>query len=105
MGRKNSYADRIKNERQKYANACMALAQTRILDMVTIALGRMGWRESRFRQLDETLTEVMNDYNELLLDDWHNDPDYVYSHAKLDQELQLYAGKCCKPFKERYGFE
>lgn len=103
--RKNAYLAKLQKQRQSYANECMALAQTRMLDFVTIALGRLGWREKRFRQLDEKLTEVMNDYDELLVDDWKNDPQYTYSHTKLDQELQLYAGGFFKPFKERYGFE
>jgi len=105
MNRRNAYLDKIKKERQAYANQCMALSQIRTLDMVTIALGRLGWRETRFRQLDKVLSEVMDDYHELLLDDWKNDPDYVYSHAKIDQEMKLYTGDFFKPFKERYGFE
>ena len=105
MSRKNAYLTKLRKQRQEYANECIVMAQTRMLDFVTIALGRLGWREKRFRQLDEKPTEVMNDYDELLLDDWKNDPDYVYSHAKIDQELQQYAGSFFKPFEERYGFK
>lgn len=105
MSRKNSLAKLMQQQTHEKIAKAIELAGIRQLDFVTIALGRMGWKEPDFRKLDEVLTQVSLDYNELLVDDYYHDQEYVYSHTKIDQELAMYTGKFFKPFVERYGFE
>lgn len=72
------------------------------LDMVTIALGRMGFREKRLRQFDEALSQAAKDYAELICSDAKEDREMVYAKAVLDRELQLYTGSLFVPYDERY---
>ena len=52
-------------------------------DHMSMALGRMGFREKRFRTLDETLTQVIREL--------------------FERELKQYAGKFYVPAEERYA--
>ena len=76
--------------------------QVYTLDMVTAALGRMGFGEKRLRTFDEKLTEVFKDYAELILEDVKSDKEIVYAKACLDRELQQYTGSLFRPYEERY---
>lgn len=73
-----------------------------MMDMVTVALGRLGWGEQRLRKFDEMLTEVSKDYADLITTDIAEDPDMVYAKATLDRELQQYVGGLFLPYEERY---
>ena len=73
-----------------------------ILDMVTVALGRLGWGEQRLRKFDDMLTEVSKDYAGLILSDAKEDAEMVYAKATLDRELQQYVGGLFVPYDERY---
>lgn len=75
------------------------------LDMVTLALGRMGFREKRFRDFDKMLSEVQGEFVDGVHEDLKDDPDVWYSKGKLDQELQQYTGKLFVPFDKRYAWE
>lgn len=72
------------------------------LDMVTAALGRLGWGEQRLRKFDDMLTEVSKDYASLILTDAKDDAELVYAKATLDRELQQYTGTLFVPYEERY---
>ncbi len=72
------------------------------LDMVTIALGRMGWRERKFREFDKALSEVYDTYCKKIIDDSKDDPEIWYSKAKIDQEIQQYVGELFVPYDKRY---
>lgn len=74
-----------------------------VLDMVTVALGRLGWGEKRLKQFDEMLTEVSKDYAGLILTDSKEDAELVYAKATLDRELRQYVGSLFVPYDERYG--
>lgn len=76
--------------------------RTYTLDLVTIALGRMGFRESRFKRFDEELTKAAKDYADLITSDVREDKDMVYSKATLDRELQQYTGSMFVPYERRY---
>ena len=76
--------------------------RTYTLDLVTIALGRMGFREARFKKFDEMLTQAAKDYADLITTDIKEDPDMVYAKATLDRELQQYVGGLFIPYEERY---
>lgn len=71
-------------------------------DMMTVALGRMGFRESRFRKLNDTLSEVVKDYCDKFKEDFRDDTDMVYSRELLERELRSYTGSFYTPENERY---
>ena len=102
MAKRNSFVDRLAREREADIAVNRRLARTYMLDMVTIALGRMGFREARFKKVDETLTAVCEDYGKLILVDSKDDVDIWYSKDKLDEELKRYVGSLFVPYDERY---
>ena len=73
-----------------------------MLDMVTLALGRMGFGEKRLREFDQKLTEASKDFAELILSDVKDDPTIEYTKAVLDRELKQYVGSMFVPYDERY---
>lgn len=73
------------------------------MDMVTFALGRMGWRESKFREFDKVLTEVAMEYSRDILEDSRGDAELWYSKDVLDRELRQYVGSMFVPYDERYN--
>lgn len=77
-------------------------ARVYTLDMVTIALGRLGWGEKRLRRFDDMLTQASKDYAEVILDDVQADKRIEYAKATLDRELQQYVGSMFVPWEERY---
>ena len=79
MAKRNSFVDRLAREREADIAVNRRLARTYMLDMVTIALGRMGFRETRFRKFDEALTAACEDYGKLILDDSKCEKDIWYS--------------------------
>lgn len=102
MAKRNSFVDRLAREREADIAVNRRLARTYMLDMVTIALGRMGFRETRFKKFDEVLSAVCDDYGKLILDDSKTDKDIWYSKDKLDEELKRYVGSLFVPYDERY---
>lgn len=71
-------------------------------DMFTVSLGRMGFREKRFRALDETLAQVTKEYAEEAFEDIKDDPDFWKTKADLDREIKQYVGSMFVPYDERY---
>lgn len=76
--------------------------RTYTLDLVTIALGRMGFRESRLRKFDEELTKAARDYADLITTDVKDDKEMVYAKSTLDRELAQYTGSMFVPYERRY---
>lgn len=72
------------------------------LDMVTLALGRMGWREKKFRELDDMLTQVYMEYSNEILEDSKSDSDIWYAKDTMDRELKQYVGDMFVPWDERH---
>ena len=73
------------------------------LDHVTVALGRMGFREKKFREFDKALTEVFDDYMKEYSDDLKCDETMIYSRTLLERELKQYVGSLYVPEEERYA--
>lgn len=73
-----------------------------MLDMVTLALGRMGWGEKRFCDFDKMLSQVCAEYAEDIVNDSKDDAELAYSKSLLDRELKQYVGKLFIPYDERY---
>lgn len=71
-------------------------------DMMSVALGRMGFREKRFSQLDTCLTEVVKEFDKEFGDDFKIDPEMVYARECFERELKSYTGSMYTPENERY---
>ena len=99
---KNRYADVLRARNDKRDAMVRHHARVFMMDMVTIALGRMGWGEKRFEKFDKVLSEVSDEYSKLILEDASDDQDIVYSKACLDREIQRYVGGRFVSYDERY---
>ena len=95
MQRLEKQADRRVEEARRHSRIFM-------MDMVTVALGRMGRREAFFRDFDKVLDEVCTEYGKLILEDAGVDNELVYSKACLDRELKQYVGKLFVDYDKRY---
>lgn len=100
---KHNYAAVIRARMAQRENEVRQHTRVYTLDMVTAALGRMGWGEKRLAEFDKVLYEVSKDYAELILDDVQDDKEIAYSKAVLDRELAQYTGSLFVPYDERYG--
>ena len=73
-------------------------------DMMLIAANAaFGLGADRLKKLEETYWQVFREYAELAVDDGKDDPDIIYTRAKLDQKLQQIMGENFRPWEERYG--
>ena len=93
---------RTREELQAHDEEIRHFTRVFMLDHVTVALGRMGFRESKFREFDRVLTEVVKEYMTDYADDLRDDKSMEYSRACLDRELKMYTGKLFVPEEERY---
>ena len=93
---------RTKEELQLHDEEIRHFTRVFVLDHVTVALGRMGFRESKFKEFDRVLTEVFNEYMADYSTDLKDDKSMEYSRACLDRELKMYTGKFFVPEEERY---
>lgn len=93
---------RTKAEYERHNEDIRHFTRVFTLDHVTIALGRMGFRESKFREFDKILTEVFDEYMNDYQSDLKDDKKMEYSKACLDRELKQYTGKLFVPYEERY---
>ena len=90
-------------KRQKEADEYLRhFSRVYMSDMMTVALGRMGFREKRFRTLNDTLLSVVKEYNEIFADDLKVDEEMVYSRASFEREMKSYTGAFYAPESERY---
>lgn len=99
----NGYLARMQARQELREKQIRHHTRVYMLDMVTCALGRLGWGEQRLRKFDEVLTQVSKDYAEIINADIKEDPDMVYAKATLDRELQQYVGSLFVPYERRYG--
>ena len=72
------------------------------MDMVTIALGRMGWGEKRLGDLDKVLIELAEEMDVKAKEEMKYDPELWVLLDKHEKELQKCAGSRYVPMKERY---
>lgn len=99
------YAAELTMKASMHDSEMRFFARTWMLDMVTIALGRMGFREKRFRDFDKTLEEVCDEYGQDSVTDLAGDKDIWYTKATLDREIEMYVGTLFVPWDKRYGFK
>ena len=102
MGKQSGFLRQLQEEQKRREAEVRRHSQTYMLDMVTLALGRMGFGEKRLREFDQKLTEASKEFAELILSDVKDDPSIEYTKAVLDRELKQYVGSMFVPYDERY---
>lgn len=103
MAKKRSpYAMALQLQREKRDEDVRHHARLFQMDMVTIALGRIGWRESKFREFDRVLDQVAIEYSKEIIADSEADQDLWYTKDTLDREIKQYVGSMFVPYDERY---
>lgn len=95
----------IRDEVQKREHEIRENTRQITMDVVALALGRIGMRETRFRKFKDALDEVWKDYGETILSVSKEDPDLWEAKSRIDREMQLYVGKLFVPFDERHYIE
>lgn len=100
--KKSGYLARLQAVQQLRDEEVRKHARIFQMDMVTLALGRMGWRESRFREFDKKLAEVALEYATDIVEDSKVDKELWYSKDTLDREIKQYVGSMFVPYDERY---
>lgn len=103
MGKRNKLPAILQADRARRDELVRHHSRVFMMDLVTIALGRMGWGEKRFEKFDRMLTEVSAEYSKLIVQDADDDADMVYAKACLDRELQRYVGDRFVPYDQRYA--
>lgn len=103
MAKQSGLAKRLQIMQAKRDQEVRRHARIFQLDMVTLALGRMGWRESKLREFDRVLAEVAEEYCKDIVEDAKEDAELWYSKDTLDRELKQYCGSMFVPYDERYG--
>lgn len=96
------YSKAMQAKRELEDNQLRHFTRVWMLDMVTVALGRMGFREARFRKFNDILGQVVEEYDKVFLDDFKDDKEMVYSRECFERELKMYTGKFYAPEEERY---
>ena len=102
MAKQSAFMARIQKAQEIREQEVRHHARIYQLDMVTLALGRMGWRESRFKQFDKILNEVAQEYAEDILKEVKEDKDLWYFKDSMDREIKSYVGSLFVPYDERY---
>lgn len=94
---------RTKEEYDRHNNELRHFSRVWMMDHVSVALGRMGFRETKFKEFDRVLTEVIKEYMAEYATDLKDDKEMVYSRACLDRELKQYTGSMFVPEEVRYS--
>jgi len=101
----NSYTARLIASQARRDEEMRHFGRIYELDFVTIALGRMGWREEQFREFDKKLLEVTEELSTDILEDAKGDRELWYYREQIDRELKEYCGALFAPYDERYGLK
>lgn len=99
------YAQRFAVVQKMQFESQRAFGRRYMLDMVTVALGRLGYGPIRLKRFSEVLTEVYDEYGQDFIQEVDQDDEIWYSTAMLDRELEKYCGKLFVRFDKRYGFD
>ena len=102
MGKQSAFMARLQAAQEIRERQVRFHARVFQMDLVTLALGRMGFREKKFDELDKVLAEVAEEYCKEIIADSKADQDLWYSKDTIDRELMQYVGKRFIPYDERY---
>ncbi len=97
----------VKTEKEAFIDREELRHFTRVwmMDMVTMALGRMGFREKRFETFNNFISQTVTDYDKVYEEDLKDDKELIYSRTLFERELKQYTGKFYRPEHIRYGIE
>ena len=59
----------------------------------------------RAKEFALAFTEAINDIGVMMFDDQMDDPEFVYTKARVDRRLKEICGENFEPWEERYGQE
>lgn len=107
MAKKNDFLARLNRQRATDDAITRTISHRYTLDMVIIALGRLGWLRSavRAQQFNDMMEQVTKEYAELSLADVRDDKECAYMKYKLDKELKAIVGEKFLPYEERYKID
>ena len=103
MAKQSAYLARIQRAQVQRDHEVGRHSRTFMLDMVTLALGRMGKREAFFREFDRQLSEVCEEYSHDIVEDAATDSELWYVKDLMDRELKQYTGAFFVPYERRYA--
>lgn len=102
MAKQSAFMARIQKAQEIREEQARRFARIFELDMVTLALGRMGWREKKFKEFDAVLTQVAEEYSRDIVEDSKEDDEIWYAKSLMDREIKQYVGSLFVPYDERY---
>lgn len=102
MAKQSAFMARIQKAQETREEQARRFARIFELDMVTLALGRMGWREKKFKEFDAVLTKVAEEYSRDIVEDSKEDDEIWYAKSLMDREIKQYVGSLFVPYDERY---
>lgn len=102
MAKQSAFMTRIQKAQEIREEQARRFARIFELDMVTLALGRMGWREKKFKEFDAVLTQVAEEYSRDIVEDSKEDDEIWYAKSLMDREIKQYVGSLFVPYDERY---
>lgn len=97
-----NFVQAAQKEQNAYIEEQKHFTRVAALDIVTIALGRLGFNEDDYAEFDRVMTQVCQDYEELYADDVKDDPDMWYSNDQREKEIRQYVGSRYVPPQVRY---
>ena len=105
MGRKNSFADRMRLEREVLFNEGIKVGRQQILDIMSIVLndpevvGKDTFGRKRLIKVIKAIGEGIDTFQRA----WEWDPETDYFRAKLDEQLsRIYGEDLHDTFMKRY---
>ena len=105
MGKQSGLLKQFALEIQIQRQAAMKEEQSFCLDILVIALGRMGYGEKRLKEFEKKFSEAYLEYDALRRTDEQADSTAVYYKSVLDRELKQYCGSIFVPYEERRGYK
>lgn len=98
-----NFLQRQAEERRRWIMAAQIDEQRFCLDILTVALGRMGYGQKRLADFEKQFSAAYLEYDALRREDEKADKEGVYFKSVLDRELAQYCGSLFEPYEKRYG--
>lgn len=103
MAKKNAFLARQEARTRALCNEQRLFTIQQCADMLLIAANRaFGFGPVRLRRLLNEYQTVFNEYACMALDDGADDPDIIYTRAKVDEALRRICGEWFVPWEARY---
>lgn len=100
-----NFIQRQADERRRWTMAGRIDEQRFCLDILTIALGRLGYGQKRLAEFETVFSAAYTEYDALRREDEKADKEGVYFKSVLDRELAQYCGELFEPYNKRHGLE